>query len=133
VRILELPHRTAVAADLLALAAFVTIGLINHHGGLSATGYARDLLPIGGCWLLAAGAFDLYKRPRPSALLATWLVGVPAGIGVRALILFRLDANDGVFLAVALAFSLLFVLSFRAAAAALSHRSTVRGTRSRPS
>jgi hypothetical protein len=133
VRVLALPHRTAVAADMLALAAFVTVGLLNHHGGLSATGYARDLLPIGGCWLLAAGAFDLYKRPRPSALLATWLIGVTAGIAVRALVLRRLDANDGVFLAVALAFSLLFVLSFRAAAVALSRRATARGTRSRPS
>ena len=53
-QILGLAHRTAVAADLVALAVFVTVGLLNHHGGLSAGGYARDLLPIAGCWLLAA-------------------------------------------------------------------------------
>ena len=110
----RLGHRTAVVADVLALFAFVTVGLINHHGGLSATGYARDIIPIAGCWLLAAGAFDLYKRPRRRALLATWLVGVTAGVLLRALVRWRLDGGDAVFLPVALCFSLLFVLGFRA-------------------
>jgi hypothetical protein len=112
--ILKLSHRTAVVADVLALIAFVTVGLWNHKGGLSASGYARDVLPIGGCWLVAAGAFDLYKRPRWRALLATWLVGVTAGVLVRALVLWRVEGDDAVFLAVALCFSLLFVLAFRA-------------------
>jgi DUF3054 family protein len=114
--VFALSHRTAVAVDLLAVVGFVTVGLINHKGGLSATGYARDVLPIAGCWLVAARAFDLYKRPRWRALLATWVVGVTAGILVRALVLWRLDGNDAVFLVVALCFSLLFVLAFRAAA-----------------
>jgi DUF3054 family protein len=121
-RILGLSHRTAVAADLLAIVAFVTVGLFNHKGGLSATGYARDVLPIAGCWLVAAGAFDLYKRPRWRALLATWLVGVTGGVLVRALVLWRLDGKDAVFLAVALCFSLLFVLAFRTAARLLVAR-----------
>jgi hypothetical protein len=112
--IFQLSHRAAVAADLLAIFAFVTVGLFNHKGGLSASGYARDVLPIAGCWLLAAGAFDLYKRPSWRALLATWLVGVTGGVLIRALILCRLDEDDAVFLAVALCFSLLFVLAFRA-------------------
>jgi len=114
-RLLRLPHRTAVASDLVALVAFVTVGLLNHHGGVSATGYARDLLPIGACWFLAAGAFDLYRRPRWSALVETWLTGVTVGILVRALVLWRLDSDDAVFLGVALCFTLLFVLAFRAA------------------
>jgi hypothetical protein len=116
-RILALPHRSAVAADLVAIVLFVTVGLLNHHGGLSATGYARDLLPIGACWLLAGGAFDLYRRPRWRALIATWLIGVTAGILVRALVLWRLDGDDGKFLVVALCFTLLFVLACRAIAA----------------
>ena len=115
-RILRLNHRTAVAADLLALFAFVTVGLFNHHGGVSTTGYARDIPPIAACWLIAAGAFDLYKRPSRRALLATWLVGVTAGVLVRALVRWRLDGGDAVFLPVALCFSLLFVLAFRAVA-----------------
>jgi len=115
--ILRLSHRTAVASDLVALALFVTVGLLNHHGSVSATGYARDLLPIGACWLIAGGAFDLYRRPRVRALAGTWLVGVTAGILVRALVLWRLDGGDAAFLGVALCFTLLFVLAVRAAVA----------------
>jgi hypothetical protein len=114
-RVLRLDHRTAVASDVVALVVFVTIGLLNHHGGVSATGYAEDALPIVGCWLAAAGSFDLYKRPRPRALAGTWLAGVTAGVLVRAVVRRHLDGGDGVFLAVALAFTLLFVLAFRLA------------------
>ncbi|HZO96167.1 MAG TPA: DUF3054 domain-containing protein [Gaiellaceae bacterium] len=115
-RLLALDHRTALTSDTLALLAFVTVGLVSHHGGLSAAGYARDALPIVGCWLLAAGASDLYRRPRPRALLATWLGGVTGGVLVRALAVRRLDGDDAVFLGVALCFTLAFVLAFRAAA-----------------
>jgi hypothetical protein len=107
--IFRLSHRAAVASDLLALLAFVTVGLINHKGGVSATGYARDVLPIAGCWLVAAGTFDLYKRPRWRALISTWLAGVTGG-------------DDAVFLAVALTFSLLFVLAFRAVSSVAAPR-----------
>ena len=54
-----------------------------------AADYARDAVPLVGCWLLAGGAFDLYKRPRAPALLATWLVGVTAGVLLRGLSGFR--------------------------------------------
>jgi DUF3054 family protein len=118
-RSLALSHLTAVVADVVALVAFVTVGLVNHHGGISLGGYARDAIPIVCCWLLAGGAFDLYKRPRASALVATWLVGITAGILLRALVRFHLDGDDGVFLAVALGFSLLFVLAARIAASYL--------------
>src|SRR5690349_11667174 len=100
VRILRLEHRTAVTSDVLALLVFVTVGLLNHHGGLSATGYARDALPIVGCWLVAAGAFDLYKRPRWKALLGTWLAGVVAGVAIRTLMLWHVEGDDAVFLGV---------------------------------
>jgi hypothetical protein len=116
-RLLHLPQRRAVAADLLAILAFVTIGLVNHHGGLTATGYAEDFLPIAGCWLVGAGTFDLYRRPRLGALLATWVTGVTGGIVIRALVRRHVDGGDAVFLAVALCFSLLFVLVFRSVAA----------------
>jgi DUF3054 family protein len=116
-RILQLPHRTAVASDVLALVAFVTIGLVNHHGGISAAGYARDAVPILACWLVAGGALDLYRRPRAGALLGTWLAGVGGGIAIRALTLWRFDDDDVVFLGVALGFTLLFVVALRAVAA----------------
>jgi hypothetical protein len=115
-RILQPAHGTAVAADVVALLVFVTIGLLTHHGDVSAADYARDAMPLVGCWLLAGGAFDLYKRPRPKALLGTWLVGVTAGVLVRALVRLHIDGGDAVFLAVALCFTLLFVVVFRFAA-----------------
>jgi hypothetical protein len=72
-----------------------------------------------GCWLLAARAFDLYKRPRWRALLSTWVTAVAAGVALRALARWQLEGDDAVFLAVALCFSLLFVLVLRAAASFL--------------
>ena len=114
-RILLPSHLAAVAADVVALLVFVTIGLFNHHGGVSAGDYARDALPLVGCWLLAGGAFDLYKRPTVRAFIATWLVGVTAGVLVRALVRRDIDGGDAVFLAVGLCFTLLFVAVVRIA------------------
>ena len=114
-RILLPSHLAAVGADAVALLVFVTIGLFTHHGGASAADYARDAVPLLGCWLLAGGAFDLYKRPRVRALLATWLVGVTAGVLLRALLRWHIDGGDAVFLAVALCFTLLLVAVVRIA------------------
>jgi hypothetical protein len=118
-RVLQLDHVTAVVADVVALLVFVTIGLLNHDGGISAGDYARDAIPFVGCWLLAGGAFDLYKRPRLRALLATWLLGVTAGVLLRALVRWHIDGGDAVFLAVGLCFTLLFVVAARIAASFL--------------
>ena len=115
-RVLRLDQLTAVVADLVALLVFVTIGLVNHHGGISAADYARDAIPLCGCWLLAGGAFDLYKQPRLRALVGTWLVGITAGVLVRALVRWHVDGGDAVFLAVGLCFTLLFVVVARIAA-----------------
>jgi hypothetical protein len=114
-RILLPSHLAAVGADAVALLLFVTIGLFTHHGGVSAADYARDAVPLLGCWLLAGGAFDLYKRPHVRALLATWLVGVTAAVLLRALLRRHIDGGDAVFLAVALCFTLLFVAAVRIA------------------
>lgn len=118
-RVLRLGHRTAVAADVIALLVFVTIGLLTHHGDVSAADYARDAIPLVGCWLLAGGTFDLYRHPRARALVATWLAGVTAGVLVRALLRRHLDGGDGVFLVVALCFTLLFVVAARLAVGAV--------------
>jgi hypothetical protein len=96
--------------DAFALLVFVTVGLLSHHGGFSAAGYARDALPILACWFAAAAAFHLYTRPTRRGLLLTWIVGITAGVAVRQLVVWSLDGKDAVFLAVALSFTLLFVL-----------------------
>ena len=103
-----------ILSDAVALVVFVTIGLLAHHGDVTATGYARDALPLLGCWFAAAALFGLYRRPTRRALLRTWAVGVTAGIAVRQLVVWSLHWNDLLFLVVALCFTLLFVLVGRA-------------------
>jgi hypothetical protein len=108
-------------ADAMGILVFATVGLLMHDHSLSLTGYARDALPVLGGWFAAALAFGAYRRPSWRTLVATWLVGVPAGVLVRALVLGRdFDGDQAVFLGIALAFTLLFVLACRAALAAAS-------------
>jgi hypothetical protein len=90
-------------ADALAILVFVTIGLLSHHGGVSLAGYARDALPFLGGWFAAAALFHLYTRRGRWRLVATWAVGVPAGVLVRALVLGRhLGSKEAAFLVVSL-------------------------------
>jgi Protein of unknown function (DUF3054) len=108
------PVRPALA-DGLALAAFVTVGLLAHDHALGAAGYARDALPLLAGWFAAAALFGLYRGGGRRALLATWAAGVTLGVVVRALALGRpFDAGEAAFLAVTLAFTGAFVLACRA-------------------
>jgi glucose-6-phosphate-specific signal transduction histidine kinase len=100
-------RRTAVA-DGVALVAFAVIGVLTH--GSSAAALGRDLLLFLGCWFAVALALRLYARPSWKRLLATWLIGVSAGVLVRAAIV---GHWAGDFYGVALAFTALFVLTAR--------------------
>lgn len=123
-RALLFPSRPAgLAADCAAFAVFATVGLLSHHGGVSATGYARDLLPLLGAWLAVAAVLGTYRHRSPLRLLCTWAVGVPLGWLVRALVLGRtLNGKEASFLAVALVFTFLFVAGLRAALALVPAR-----------
>ena len=113
-RVLALRPAAAVACDTTAILVFAVVGLLSHKGGVSATGLARDALPLLGGWLVAATLFRLYVRPAPRRLLATWLVGVAGGVVVRALVLgHHAVGKEAAFLGVALAFTLLFVFAAR--------------------
>ena len=111
------PNRSAsvlAPADAVAIVVFATIGLISHHKGISLRGYARDALPIMAGWFGAAILFRTYVTHRQTRVLATWLVGVTAGVLVRALILgHSLNGKEATFLGVALVFVLLFVYVLR--------------------
>jgi hypothetical protein len=98
----------------VAILVFVTIGLLSHHGDVTAAGYARDGLPFLGCWFAAALAFRLYSQPGRWRLAATWAVGVPAAVLVRALVLGRhLGGSEAAFLVVSLVSVGVLVLAFR--------------------
>src|ERR1700678_2699031 len=104
-----------VASDMGAILIFVTIGLVAHHRGLSAAGYARDTLPLAAGWFAAAALFHPYRgRARLRAVVATWACGVPAGVLLRALVLGRtLDGKEASFLGVCLTMIGLLVLLLR--------------------
>jgi hypothetical protein len=111
------PNRSAAVlapTDAVAIIVFTTIGLISHHKGISLRGYARDALPIMAGWFGAAILFRTYITHRQTRVLATWLVGVTAGVIARALILgHSLNGKEAEFLGVALVFVLLFVYLLR--------------------
>ena len=87
---------------------FVVVGVLTH--GASAVAFGRDALCILGGWFAAALVFRLYRRGGWRRLGATWLVGISAGVGVRAAIV---GHWPGAFYGVALAFTALFVLAAR--------------------
>jgi hypothetical protein len=106
--------RVAALADAAAIVVFAIVGLLAHHGGVRGGGLARDALPLLGGWFGAAVLLRLYKRAELRRLAATWLVGITAGVAVRAAVLGHGDvAKEAKFLAVALAFTLLFVVAAR--------------------
>lgn len=110
--------RRLVAADAIAIVVFAAIGQLSHHGGVSASGFARDALPIMAGWFVAAAVFGAYRNPSRRAFVLTWLVGVTAGVALRALVLGRTaNGHEAAFLLVSLVFTLLLILSCRAFAA----------------
>ena len=108
------PARLLALSDAVAIVVFVTVGLISHHHGIGVRGYARDALPILGGWFGAALLLRSYAVRRPGRMLATWAIGVTAGVLIRALILGRtLNGKEAAFLAVALASILVFATVLR--------------------
>ena len=103
-------YGSAVAAilDAVALVVFVAVGVATH--GASAGAFFRDAACILGGWYAVALLVRLYARGGRSRLAATWLVGVSAGVLVRAAIVGHLAVD---FWGVALAFTALFVLAGR--------------------
>jgi hypothetical protein len=83
-------------AGAAAIVVFATIGQLSHHGGISASGYGADLLPLLACWLVAAWSTRRF--------VPTWLLGVTGGVLLRMVILAHFRWSELSFLAVALGF-----------------------------
>jgi hypothetical protein len=112
------PGPAVAAADAAAIVVFAVVGLLSHRGGVSAAGLARDALPLLGGWFAAALALRLYLRPTLGRLAGTWLGGITAGVVVRAVVLGHTRVGkEAAFLAVSLAFTLVFVVAARLLAA----------------
>jgi hypothetical protein len=109
--------------DVVSLVIFTVIGLINHEDGVTVDGVLQVVLPIVAVGAVAAWLFDTYRRPGLATLLPAWLVSVPAGLLIRKA-LFGTPAtwgSTGVFLCVALTFTLLILLAWRVIARFLLH------------
>ena len=115
-RRLLVPTRPALVlavVDAVALVAFALVGAASHHA-LTVTGFARDALPLLAGWFGVALLAGAYRRRAARLLLLTWLLGVPLGVAVRALVLGRpANGREAAFLAVSLTFTLLFVAAGR--------------------
>lgn len=102
--------RLTLALDVVALMAFVLAGMRSHATGTHVQIFLRNAVPIAAAWLGAALGLRTYRPPSTRRLLATWLVAVPIGVAVRSI---WVGSPTGerfvVFLAVAMAFTLLFL------------------------
>lgn len=99
-----------VLADAAALVVFVLVGIWGHHAG-TLESFLRNAVPLLGVWFVVAGLAHTYRRPGWRSLLRNWIVAVPVGLLVRTLIVG--SPRSGrllVFIAVGLAFTLLFLV-----------------------
>jgi hypothetical protein len=103
-------------ADAAALLLFTTVGLLSH--GFEPSGYLRDGLPLLAAWFAVALWLRLYPRAPWRRVVRCWLIAVPLAWLARALALGRdFDGGQLAFLAITLAFTLVFVVALRAVAA----------------
>jgi hypothetical protein len=111
------------AGDVVALVVFTVIGLINHEDGVTVGGVAQVVLPIVAVGAIATWVFGTYRRPGIATLLPAWLVSVPAGLLIRKALFDTPEtwAKTGIFLCVALAFTLLFLVVWRILARVFFH------------
>ena len=112
----------AAIVDAVALVVFVAVGVATH--GASVGAFFRDAACILGAWFLVALAVRLYAHGGWKRLAVTWLVGVSAGVLVRAAIVGHVAFD---FWGVALAFTALFVGAARLAATRLRRTRPVPG------
>jgi hypothetical protein len=109
---------TLVIGDAAVLVLWAVIGLINHEEGVTFTGILRNAGPIMVGWFAAALVLRTYRRPpRVWRFLATWAIGISAGVLLRALILGKpWNGDELVFFGVTLAVTLVLLVAWRAVA-----------------
>jgi hypothetical protein len=124
--------RLRALADACALVLFVVVGLRAHHEDTVAMVLARNAIPLLVAWFVFSALFGAYRRPGAATLLRTWIVAVPVALVVRSV---WVGSPTGgrflVFLAVGLAFTLLFLVLGRAIVAFATRRGVSSGRRGR--
>lgn len=107
------------ALDAVALVAFTVVGVANHDHGLPPDAIARVGAPMLAGWFVAAWVVGTYRTPGIRTMLIAWAIAVPVAVLVRTLIAGGPWGGEFfVFLGVALAFTLLFLMLGRGVARA---------------
>ena len=112
-------------ADAAALIVFVFVGIRGHRAA-TVEGFLRNAVPLLTAWFVVAALAHTYRRPGWRSLLRNWIVAVPVGLLIRTLIVG--SPRGGrllVFLAVGLAFTLVFLVLGRLLARIGSRRGWV--------
>jgi hypothetical protein len=109
--------------DVVAISLFAPIGLVSHDEGITLAGLARNALPIALGFLAAALVVGTYRRAGHRTLAAAWLLGVTAGVLVRAAILAHgYGRTTFTFLTVTLIVTGLLLATWRALVAVMGRR-----------
>lgn len=105
--------RAAATVDAVALLAFVVIGVSQHHGAF-VPGVLRTATPLLAAWFVVGLVVGVYRRVGWITLVVTWIVAVPLGLLARS-VLSGGPWGSGLleFAAVAMAFTLLFLIGGR--------------------
>jgi len=115
--------------DVVAVALFAPLGLASHHEGVTAAGLARNALPIALGFLAAGLLFGTWRRPGWRRLAGAWLVGVAAGVLVRAAVLGHgFGRTTFTFMAVTLVVTGPLLLAWRGLLALVRRRTARRGS-----
>jgi len=87
------PHaRLTLAVDVVAIAAFILIGMRSHSDAAAASIFLRNFVPFTGSWLVVAWLAGTYRPPTPVGLVVTllwvrsWSIGEVLTFALVALI-----------------------------------------------
>lgn len=109
--------RALAWGDAACIVLFAVVGLLSHREALSWAGIARNALPILLIWFLLAPFLRTYTYPSWRNLLYNWGLAVVGGVWLRFMVLGHpFGAGFFVFCGITLAFTLLFLLLWRALA-----------------
>jgi Protein of unknown function (DUF3054) len=94
---------------------WAVLGLAHHAEGITFGGLLRNAGPILLGWFAAAVLLKTYARePSVRRFVATWAIGISAGVVLRALFLGRTwDGDEFAFFGVTLAVTLVLLLMWR--------------------
>jgi hypothetical protein len=115
--------RLTLFVDVLAIAAFVLIGMRSHSDAAAVSIFLRNFVPFTGSWLVVAWLVGTYRPPTPTGLIATLLIAIPIGVLLRALWVRSWSAGEVLtFVLVALVFATMLIGLGRAISAVLGAR-----------